>query len=252
MRKADVISIPGCRKKFKIRFLCDYTIQKITQLLLEREELEEAAKGDDSDAVMRSAVRHPYFTIKMASLATLNTPFKIAIFHPFLWRWWAYVRHFDEEQMAPVAEAVQKKNQLVCNSVLGEYQVLAGYEDGFDDDSKGRTRPIPSRTHLGRIAAFVKDFPQYGDRRWVPFVGWVENYTARCVLSTSQISLMQSDLPHTLYKHMAKDGDKDYNPNDPAFELQRKADERAAARRAARQEKEGYTIDEIFNGEADK
>ena len=62
---------------------------------------------------------------------------------------------------------------------------------------------------------------------------------------------MQSDLPHTLYNFKEKDGDKSFNPQDKAFELQRLADERAAARRRARQEKEGYTVDEVFRGEAD-
>lgn len=62
---------------------------------------------------------------------------------------------------------------------------------------------------------------------------------------------MQSDLPHTLYNFKERDGDVSYDPGDRAFELQRLADERAAARRRARQEREGYTVDEVFNGEAD-
>lgn len=62
---------------------------------------------------------------------------------------------------------------------------------------------------------------------------------------------MQSDLPHTLYNYKEKDGNISYDPNDKAFELQRLADEKAAARRKARQEKEGYTVDEVFRGEAD-
>lgn len=63
---------------------------------------------------------------------------------------------------------------------------------------------------------------------------------------------MQSDLPHTLYNYKAKEGNVSYNPKDKAFELQRLADEKAEARRRARQEKEGYTVDEVFRGEADK
>ncbi len=62
---------------------------------------------------------------------------------------------------------------------------------------------------------------------------------------------MQSDLPHTLYNFKEKDGDKYYDPNDKAFELQRLADEKAAARKRARQEAEGFSIDEVFQGEAD-
>lgn len=247
--KVERVSIPGTKKTFKIGFLHDYTVQKITELLLEREELEKVAKDGDPDDIMRSAVKHPYFSIKMAAVAVLNAPFKIKVFYPFLWRWWAYVRKFNEAQIASLTGAIQKKNQVVLHDVLSDYRVLAGYKDGLDDDDKGGSRAIPSRTHAGRIAAFVKDFPCYGDTRWIPFVGRIVNYTARCVLTIQQITLMQSDLPHTLYKKDKKDGDGGYNPNDKAFELQRQADERAAARRKARQEQEGYTVEEVFRGE---
>lgn len=248
----EYVSVDGTRKRFKIGFLHDYTVQKITELLLEREEIEKVARDGDSDDIMRSAVKHPYFSIKMVALAVLNSPFKIAVFYPFLWRWWAFARRFNEAQMASATMAIQKKNQGVLHDVLSDYHVLEGYEDGSDDDDEGGSRAVPSRTHAGRIAAFVKDFPCYGDTRWVPFAGRIINYTARCVLTIQQISLMQSDLPHTLYKRAGHGKGKAFNLNDKAFELQRLADEKAAARRKARQEKEGYTVDEVFRGDADK
>lgn len=79
----------------------------------------------------------------------------------------------------------------------------------------------------------------------------VPEWESYAVLSRAKKQIMQSDLPHTLYDFKEKDGDKSFNPKDKAFELQRLADERAAARRRARQEKEGYTVDEVFRGEAD-
>ena len=79
----------------------------------------------------------------------------------------------------------------------------------------------------------------------------VPEWESYAVLSRAKKQIMQSDLPHTLYNLKEKDGDKSFNPQDKAFELQRLADERAAARRRARQEKEGYTVDEVFRGEAD-
>ena len=79
----------------------------------------------------------------------------------------------------------------------------------------------------------------------------VPEWESYAVLSRAKKQIMQSDLPHTLYNFKEKVGDKTFDPNDKAFELQRLADERAAARRKARQEKEGYTVDEVFRGEAD-
>lgn len=251
--KSEYVNIPGSKKRFKIGFLHDYTVQKITELLLEREEIEKAAKDGGSDEVMRSAVKHPYFSIKMAALAVLNDPLKIALFYPFKWRWWAFVRKFNEAQMASVTMAIQKKNNGLLRDVLSNYHVLDGYEDGSDELDEGGSRAIPSRTHAGRIAAFVKDFPCYGDTRWIPFVGRITNYTARCVLTVPQMQLMQIDLPHTLYYHDKKKVKKKanvdnykYNPTDPAIA---KTMESIKKRKERMSEEQGYTTEELFNNE---
>lgn len=251
--KVEVVSIPGSKRKLKIGFLHDYTVQKITELLLEREEIEEAARNGDSNDVMRSAVKHPYFSIKMAALAVLNDPLKIALFYPLKWRWWAFVRRYNESQIASVTMAIQKKNNGVLRDVLSYYFVLDGYEDGHDEYDEGGSRAVPSRTHAGRIAAFVKDFPCYGDTRWIPFVGRITNYTARCVLTSAQIQLMQSDLPHTLYKRDKRRGrgksdmQYNYNPNDPAIKKQMEAIRKRKERMEADGKKVEYTMDELFN-----
>ena len=69
-----------------------------------------------------------------------------------------------------------------------------------------------------------------------------------------QIELMQSDLPHTLY-NFKKKGDKVVGFNqsdiDEAERLNLMAQKKAEERRKRRQQSEGYTVDEIFNGDAD-
>jgi hypothetical protein len=71
-----------------------------------------------------------------------------------------------------------------------------------------------------------------------------------------QIELMQSDLPHTLYNYAKEDtnDNKDYSQEDidEATRLCEESLKRSRERREKRQQKEGYTLDEIFNGEADK
>ncbi len=127
---------------------------------------------------------------------------------------------------------------------------MRGYESR--PQNAGDSKPIPSYTEIGRRAAFIKDFPQYGlPRRFFFGLISVPEWESYAVLSRAKKQIMQSDLPHTLYNFKEKDGDKSFNPQDKAFELQRLADEKAAARRRARQEKEGYTVDEVFRGEAD-
>ena len=74
-----------------------------------------------------------------------------------------------------------------------------------------------------------------------------------------QIELMQSDLPHTLYNHDPKDinGKKDtkvYSKADidEATKLCEESLKRSRERRKKRQQEQGYTLEEIFNREADK
>ena len=71
-----------------------------------------------------------------------------------------------------------------------------------------------------------------------------------------QIELMQSDLPHTLYNYAKEDtnDNKVYSQEDidEATRLCEESLKRSRERRAKRQQEEGYTLDEIFNGEADK
>jgi hypothetical protein len=138
---------------------------------------------------------------------------------------------------------------------LDDYGVLLGYEDGHDEDDKDGSRAVPSRTSFGSESAFIKEFPCYGGTRRFLF-GFVEvrNWAYRCVLTLPQIELMSSDLPHTLYSHKDKKGNKgvtkaDY---DDAVRANEESLRRSIERRKKRQQEQGYTREEIFNGEADE
>ena len=64
---------------------------------------------------------------------------------------------------------------------------------------------------------------------------------------------MQADLPHTLLHRDRKGLRKPTQAAiDRAWELQQEADRKARERRAARQRKEGYTVAELFRGDAEK
>jgi hypothetical protein len=137
---------------------------------------------------------------------------------------------------------------------LDDYGVLSGYEDGRSEDDKEGSRAIPSRTTFGSEAAFIKEFPCYGGTRRILF-GLIEvrNWKYRCVLTLPQIELMQSDLPHTLYYHKDKDGNPSVSKADydDAVKANEESLRRSIERRKKRQQEQGYTNEEIFNGEAD-
>jgi len=108
--KPTVVTIPGTRHKVKLGFLRDCTVDKVTELLLEREEQEEKAEG--AEELMRSNAKHPYLNLKIAVCYVLNDYWKLRLFFPLVWRWWAYVWRLNEAQVGAVLAEVKKKTSL--------------------------------------------------------------------------------------------------------------------------------------------
>ena len=111
--KPTVVTIPGTRHKVKLGFLRDCTVDKVTELLLEREEQEEKAEG--AEELMRSNAKHPYLNLKIAVCYVLNDYWKLRLFFPLVWRWWAYVWRLNESQVASVLAEAQKKTANHCH-----------------------------------------------------------------------------------------------------------------------------------------
>lgn len=123
---------------------------------------------------------------------------------------------------------------------MDEYGILGGYEDGLDEDDKQGSRAVPSRTDFGNESAFVEKFPCYGGHRW-----GIRNFPYQCLLTMPQIEIMSADLPHTLYR------DKRSSPGQKDIADAEKMMREAYEKKKKRREKEGFTIDEVFNEKAD-
>ena len=115
--KPTVVTIPGTRHKVKLSFLRDCTVDKITELLLEREAITE--RSQDAEELIRSVAKHPYLNLKMAVCYVLNDYWKIRLFFPLVWRWWAYVWRLNESQVGAILSEVKKKT----NSYLTWYSM---------------------------------------------------------------------------------------------------------------------------------
>ena len=122
---------------------------------------------------------------------------------------------------------------------MDEYGVLSGYEDGLGEDDEQGSRAVPSRTSLGGEAAFIEKYPCYGGFRW-----GIRNFAYRCRLTIPQIEIMSADIPHTLYKGGGgRKGKVTQADVDEAERLTREA--------AERKRKKAFTVEEVFNGDAD-
>lgn len=104
-----IIHIPGTKRKVKITGIKPYTIERLTRLWLSRDI--EVAK--DSSQTMKHLCSDPYFNIKQAVICILNDFWKIRFIYPFMWRLWAYVYQYTEEQINPLIIICKKKLPLM-------------------------------------------------------------------------------------------------------------------------------------------
>lgn len=114
-----IVKIPNTKKSVKLRGITPYTIEKLTQLWLSREDY----NLKDSADTLKSMCKEPYFAIKEACILSLNCWWKIILFYPIKWRIWAYLCNYTEEQMLPIVIEGKKKLPLTAHWMLMAYSV---------------------------------------------------------------------------------------------------------------------------------
>lgn len=112
---ADIIEIPRTKDKWKIRWICDITKEKVS--LLELDSGLDATNQDTPKNVRKRAK----LLSKAASYFILNG-LKIHFFHWFLWRYLYYCKGYSANQLLPIIQAAKKKVQPV-ESYLGSMLV---------------------------------------------------------------------------------------------------------------------------------
>lgn len=118
--KPTRVSIPGTRKVVSLRGVKPYTLERLTQLWLERDL---SSVPEDSASTLKSLCKEPYFTVKEALLFVLNDYWKIRLFHRFLSWWWGKVKGYTDEQMLPIILEGKKKVPLTAHWTNMAYSV---------------------------------------------------------------------------------------------------------------------------------
>ena len=114
------INIPGTKKIVSLRGVKPYTIERLTQLWIERDASSEL---NSSAETLKSLCIEPYFSVKEALLFVLNGYWKIRLFHPILSWWWGKVKGYTEEQMTPIILEGKKKLPLMAHWTNMAYSV---------------------------------------------------------------------------------------------------------------------------------
>lgn len=118
----DVVIVGG--KKRHIGWLKRGALRKFTSIMIDAK----------TDAKSESQV-----SCKLAAVVVLNGFFKIKFFYPFLWRWYYYIKQYDDSVLLPIIEMGKKKVQLT------EYYSIMMLAQGLKDTHQTMTREEASR-----------------------------------------------------------------------------------------------------------
>ena len=107
---ATVVEILGTKKKYKIRWLKNGQIEKLSRLLIRKGDTdnEDLNKGDALDSILADSK----LACKAAAIYVLDGYWKIKFRYWYLWRWFYYIRQYDDVQLQALLEEGKKKVPL--------------------------------------------------------------------------------------------------------------------------------------------
>ena len=107
---ATVVTILGTKKKYRIRWLKNGQIDKLSRLLIRKGDTdnEDGTKDSPLDAVLEDSK----LACKAAAIYILDGYWKIKFRYWYLWRWFYYFRQYDNVQLQELLEEGKKKVPL--------------------------------------------------------------------------------------------------------------------------------------------
>lgn len=107
---ADEVGILRTRKKYRIRWLKNGQLEKLTRLLLHKKVVGE--KKTTGSEVMDAILEDSKLACKSAAIIILDGYWKLKFRYWFLWRWFYYVRQYDNIQLKDILDMGKKKVPL--------------------------------------------------------------------------------------------------------------------------------------------
>lgn len=107
---ATVVTILGTKKRYRIRWLKNGQIDKLSRLLIRKgnTDNEDGTKDSPLDAVLEDSK----LACKAAAIYILDGYWKIKFRYWYLWRWFYYFRQYDNVQLQELLEEGKKKVPL--------------------------------------------------------------------------------------------------------------------------------------------
>lgn len=107
---AEEVEILRTKKKYKIRWLKNGQLEKLTRLLLHKKTIDdnETTGSDVLDAILEDCK----LACKAAAIIILDGYWKLKFRYWFLWRWFYYIKQYDNIQLAKILDVGKKKVPL--------------------------------------------------------------------------------------------------------------------------------------------
>lgn len=107
---AEEVEILRTKKKYKIRWLKNGQLEKLTRLLLHKKTIDESmTTGSD---VMDAILEDSKLACKAAAIIILDGYWKLKFRYWYLWRWFYYIRQYDNIQLHKILDVGKKKVPL--------------------------------------------------------------------------------------------------------------------------------------------
>lgn len=107
---ATIVSILGTKKKYKVRWLKNGQIDHLSRLLIRKADTDE--KDGEKDNALDAILNDSKLACKAAAITVLDGYWKLKFRYWFLWRWFYYIRQYDNVQLQDLLEEMKKKIPL--------------------------------------------------------------------------------------------------------------------------------------------
>ena len=107
---ATVVGILGTKKKYKIRWMKNGQIDRLSRLLIRKSatDEEDGTRDNPLDAVLEDSK----LACRAAAIIILDGYWKLKFRYWYLWRWFYYVRQYDNVQLQDLLDEGKKKVPL--------------------------------------------------------------------------------------------------------------------------------------------
>ena len=124
---ATIVRILGTKKTYKLRWVKKGQLVKLSRLLVHKGDTDNADK--ENEDVLNMIIADSKLACKASAIYILDGYWKLLFLYSFLWRWFYYVKQYDDIQLKDLLEEGKKKVRqteffIVTMSLIGAKATL--------------------------------------------------------------------------------------------------------------------------------